>query len=118
MQGAVRRDRLGAGYVSVGLTFDRGSFNATSPDGAVRRWTLPPAGPGSNEDTLDRVRYDDYVLDLRAAGTPAREWLARARPTRSIGTAWPEDPHAVALSRSHDVLIHLHRVEASRLRDR
>ncbi|MGW0132128.1 erythromycin esterase family protein [Streptomyces sp. NPDC003299] len=118
MQGAFLRDRLGAGYVSVGLTFDRGSFNATSPDGAVRRWTLPPAGPGSNEETLDRVRYDDYALDLRAAGTPAREWLARARPTRSIGTAWPEDPHAVALSRSHDVLIHLHRVEASRLRDR
>ncbi|MEU1406535.1 erythromycin esterase family protein [Streptomyces sp. NPDC005728] len=119
MQGAFLRDRLGAGYVSVGLTFDRGSFNATGPDGAIHRWTLGPAGPGSNEATLDRVRYGDYVIDLRRLGSPAGAWLDRARPTRSIGTDYPDEgPYDVALARSHDVLIHLHRVEAARLRDR
>ncbi|GAA4081421.1 hypothetical protein [Streptomyces shaanxiensis] len=41
----------------------------------------------------------------------------QARPTRSIGTAYPDGPHDIALARSHDVLIHLHQVEASGLRD-
>jgi erythromycin esterase len=117
VQGAFLRDSLGSGYVSVGLTFDRGSFNATGQDGVIHRWTLGPAGPGSNEWTLDRVRFRDYVLDLRPVGSPAREWLARARPTRSIGTAYPDGPYDVALARTHDVLIHLHRVTAARLRE-
>ncbi|GAU66910.1 thiazole biosynthesis protein [Streptomyces sp. NBRC 110611] len=118
VQGAFLRDSLGSGYVSVGLTFEQGSFNATGPDGAVHRWALGPAGPGSNERTLDRVRYRDYAVDLRAVGAPARGWLAAARPTRSIGTDYPDGPYTVALGRSHDVLIHLHRVEAASLRDR
>ncbi|MGW3284902.1 erythromycin esterase family protein [Streptomyces sp. NPDC001002] len=118
MQGAFLRDRLGAGYVSVGLTFDRGSFNATGPDGAIHHWTLGPAPAGSNEETLDRARARDYVVDLRSVGSPAREWLAGARPTRTIGTDYPDGPYDIALARTHDVLIHLHRVSAARLRDR
>ncbi|MEU6372457.1 erythromycin esterase family protein [Streptomyces sp. NPDC046909] len=119
VQGAFLRDTLGAGYLNIGLTFDRGSFNATGQDDeTVRRWTLGPAGPGSNERTLDRVRHRDYVLDMRSAGSPAREWLLGARPTRSIGTAYPDGPYDTALARSYDVLVHLHRVEAARLRDR
>jgi erythromycin esterase len=117
-QGAFLRDSLGAGYVSVGVTFDRGSFNATGPDGDVRRWTLGPAAPGSNEETLDRVRYRDYAVDLRTVGEPARTWLSAARPTRSIGTDYPDTMPDVALATTHDVLIHLHRVQAARLRDR
>lgn len=120
VQGAFLRDRLGAGYVSVGLTFGHGSFNATGwDDDTIRRWTLGPAGPGSNERTLDRVRHGgDYVLDLRSVGSPADDWLRRARPTRSIGTACPDGPHDIALARSYDVLIHLREVEAAGLRDR
>jgi len=118
VQGAFLLDGVGPDYVSVGLTFDRGSFNATGQDGAIGRWTLGPAGPGSNEQTLDRVPHRDCVLDLCSAGSPAREWLRRARPTRSIGTDYPDGPYGIALVRTHDVLIHLHRVEAARLRDR
>ncbi|MBK3563786.1 MULTISPECIES: erythromycin esterase family protein [unclassified Streptomyces] len=118
MQGAFLRDTLGNGYLNVGLTFDRGSFNATGPDDAIHRWTLGPAGPGSNERTLDQVRFTDYLIDLRTVGSPARAWLDTARPTRSIGTAYPEDPGSIALARSYDVLVHLHRVTAARLRDR
>jgi erythromycin esterase len=84
----------------------------------VRRFTLGPAGPGTDERTLDRVRHRDYVVDLRTAPQPARNWLRDARPTRNIGTAYPEPEHEIALARSHDVLIHLHRAEAAHLRDR
>ena len=105
-------------YVNVGLTFDRGSFSATGPDDAIHRWTLGPAGPGSNERTLDQVWFTDYLVDLRTVGSPARAWLDKARPTRSVGTAHPEDPEDIALARSYDVLVHLHRVTAARLRDR
>ncbi|MFF1295766.1 MULTISPECIES: erythromycin esterase family protein [unclassified Streptomyces] len=119
VQGAFLRDSLGSRYVNIGLTFDHGSFNATGQeDETVRHWTLGPAGPASNERTLDRVRHRDYVLDLRSVGSPARAWLLGARPTRSIGTAYPDGPHDTALARSCDVLVHLHRVEAARLRER
>ncbi|MER7372805.1 erythromycin esterase family protein [Streptomyces lanatus] len=118
VQGAFLRERLGAGYVSVGLSFDRGSFNATGwEDDTIRRWTLGPAGPGTNEQVLDRVRHRDFMLDLRTVGAPADAWLRKARPTRGIGTAYPDGPHDIALARSYDVLIHLHQVEAARLRD-
>ncbi|MGW5695299.1 erythromycin esterase family protein [Streptomyces asiaticus] len=117
-QGAFLREGLGRGYMSVGLTFYQGSFNATGPDDAIHRWTLGPAGPGTNEQTLDRVRLRDYIIDLRTVGSPAHEWLTRARPTRTVGTGYPDGPYNIALAPTHDVLIHLHRVTAARLRDR
>lgn len=118
VQGSFLRDRPAEGYVSIGTTFDRGSFNATGDDGTVRRHTVGPAQPGSNEYTLDRVGHLDYVLDLRSAPPAARTWLATARATRSIGTAYPGPSGAeypVALASAHDIVIHLHRVTAARL---
>jgi erythromycin esterase len=117
VQGAFLREQLGRAYVSVGFTFDRGSFNATGPDGRLQRFTVGPAASGSNEATLDRVRHRDYILDLRTAPAVARTWLSTSRPTRSIGTDYPEAALDIALAASYDILIHLHRVEASRLRD-
>ncbi|MER6160103.1 erythromycin esterase family protein [Streptomyces sp. NPDC001868] len=118
MQGAYLRDRLGTAYVSVGFTFARGSFNATGPDGQVQRFTLGPLGAGANESTLDRVRYEDYVVDLRTVREPARTWLTRVRPTRSIGTVYPDREYDIALARNHDILIHLHDIDAARMLDR
>ncbi|MEU8786664.1 erythromycin esterase family protein [Streptomyces sp. NPDC048637] len=117
VQGSFLRDKLGKRYVSISMTFDRGSFNATGADGRVRAHTVGPAKPGSNEYTLDRVRYRDYVLDLRTAPPAARAWLATARTTRSIGTAypWPGTECQIALARSHDIVVHLHQVGAARL---
>ncbi len=117
VQGSFLRDTLGARYVSVGMTFDRGSFNATGADGQVRAFTVGPAKPGSNEYTLDRVRHRDYVLDLRTAPPAARRWLATARATKSIGTEYPGPgaEYRIALARSHDIVVHLHRVRAARL---
>lgn len=117
MQGSFLRDKLGTRYVSISTTFDRGSFHATGDDGKVRTYTVGPAKPGSNEYTLDRVRHRDYVLDLRTAPPAARAWLATARPTKNIGTAYPGPgvEYPIALGRSHDILVHLHRVGAARL---
>ncbi|WP_326944256.1 erythromycin esterase family protein [Amycolatopsis sp. NBC_01307] len=109
-QGSFLRDTLGANYVATGFTFDRGSFLSQDDAGTWRKFTVGAAGPGSNEDTLDRVRYQDYYLDLRTAPAAARAWLDVARPTYDIGTAFPVDPADIALARSYDLLIHLHDV--------
>jgi erythromycin esterase len=102
----------------VGLTVDRGSFNATGPGGQMERFSPGRAGAGTNEHTLDRVRYRDYGDDLRTARSRADDWLNKARPTRSIGIDYPDGPYDIALAPSHAILIHLHRVGAARLRDR
>ncbi|MEU4211813.1 erythromycin esterase family protein [Streptomyces sp. NPDC026206] len=117
MQGAFLRDRLGKHYVNVRLTFDAGSFNATTDpeESKVEVCTVGPAEPGSNEHTLDRVPYRDYVLDMRTAPAAARTWLKTARPTKDYGTAFPEPLRNTALADSTDILIHLHRVTAARL---
>ncbi|MGY5128215.1 erythromycin esterase family protein [Streptomyces nigrescens] len=107
VQGSFLRDKLGTRYVSISMTFDRGSFNATGADGRVRAHTVGPAKPSSNEYALDRVRHRDYVLDLRTVPPAARAWLATARSTRSIGTEYPGPgvESQIALARSHDIVV-------------
>ncbi|MFE0105015.1 erythromycin esterase family protein [Streptomyces sp. NPDC059009] len=114
MQGAFLRDALGTRYVSMGFTFDRGSFMA-QPTGSEtwRRFTVGAATRGMNEYTLDKVRHDDYFVDTRTLPNSARAWLSKARTTRSIGSGWPDGPYKIGLAPSHDVLIHLHRVTAA-----
>ncbi|WP_141711359.1 erythromycin esterase family protein [Jiangella alba] len=72
--GTLLRDSLGAGYVSIGFT-------------------------GADDDVLGRVRFDDYLIDLRRVTGPARRWLAAQ----------------VAPGHGHDLLIHLDDVRQSRL---
>ncbi|MEU5975315.1 erythromycin esterase family protein [Streptomyces sp. NPDC047315] len=118
MQGAFIRDALGRGYVNVGFTFGRGSFNAsdlTDPAEPIREFTVDPAGPGSNEEVLERVARRDYYLDLRTAPAAARAWADRARPTRSIGTGWPVEADRTRLLGAYDVLAHLPRITAADL---
>ncbi|WP_410658851.1 erythromycin esterase family protein [Amycolatopsis sp. lyj-112] len=111
-QGAFLRDTMGAGYLPIGFTFDRGSF--LSKDAALggdwKKFTVPAAARGSNEDTLDQVRHRDFYLDIRTASQSARSWLDTARPTRSIGTQFPVEAQDISLAQSFDVLIHLHDV--------
>ena len=114
-QGAFLRERLGTRYVSAGFTFNEGSFNAMEADRVWKPFTVGPAKAGNNEHTLHRVRPQDYFLDMRTAPAPARTWLDQARPTRSIGTDYPDPEHMVTLGQTYDVLIHLHRIKASDL---
>ncbi|GAA3506876.1 erythromycin esterase family protein [Streptomyces showdoensis] len=117
VQGDFLRERLGSGYLSVGLTFDHGSFNAFGADGAVHRFTVGPAAPGTIEHTLDRVRYHDSVVDLRNAPAAARAWLAAPHTVKNIGATYPgiADAPQIRLSESYDVVIHLQRVEAAHM---
>ncbi|MCZ0972121.1 erythromycin esterase family protein [Streptomyces albulus] len=118
-QGSFLHDALGADYLSIGTTFDRGSF--LSKDQAIggdwKTFTVPPAGPGTNEYTLDQVRYRDYYTDLRKVPATARNWLDISRPTYDVGTQFPNSTTPeLAIGRAYDVLFHLHTVrEASKL---
>ncbi|MEU7187231.1 erythromycin esterase family protein [Streptomyces sp. NPDC045470] len=117
VQGDFLRERLGTGYLSVGLTFDRGSFNAFGQDGGAHRFTVGPAAPGTTEHTLDRVRHRDFVVDLRKAPAAARTWLAAPHTVKNIGATYPgiADAPQIRLADSHDVVIHFHRVKAARM---
>ena len=78
MQGAFLRERLGGRYVSMGFTFDQGAFMAQGPDnGKWKSVTVGPATRGMNEHTLDKVRFDDYFVDLRTLPDRTRRGWAR-----------------------------------------
>ncbi|NJP99338.1 erythromycin esterase family protein [Streptomyces zingiberis] len=138
-QGAFLRDTLGKRYVSLGFTFNQGSFRAFSaeegPGSGERTVTIGAAAPGSNEHLLDQVgragqvgrpgkpgeQADgsgkagprDYFLDVRALSAAGRSWLNEPRPTRNIGAGWPVPEQDIALGGAHDILIHLHEVGAA-----
>ncbi|WP_051846270.1 erythromycin esterase family protein [Streptomyces sp. NRRL F-5053] len=116
--GSFLREMLGRDFVSVGTTFDSGSFNAREEDfgGPVRRFAVEPARPGTVESGLERVRHEDYVLDLRKAPPKARAWLEREHPlVHNIGLTFPVKTHRVSLAASYDVVLHFSRVHAARL---
>ena len=115
-QGAFLREQLGKRYLTIGQGFDRGSFNANDsedPEFRLRTFTIGSAPAGNNEHTLERVRYDDYVVDLRKLPRQTREWLSVERPTRDIGNVYPSPDLPIALGPSYDLLIHLDTVTAA-----
>lgn len=114
-QGAFLRDVLGTRYVSVGMSFFKGSFKAFgTDDDVIRTYSVGAAKPGSNEETLDKARQDDYILDMRTVPGPARAWLDTSRVTWNIGAGWP-DPvtYKSTPGKAHDVLIHLDEIKAT-----
>ncbi|MFI1920246.1 erythromycin esterase family protein [Nocardia sp. NPDC020380] len=117
-QGSFLHDAMGANYVAIGSTFDRGSFLSkdTALGGPWKKFTVGAAAPGSNEYTLNQVEYPDYYLDVRSAPAEARTWLDAARPTRQIGTEFPVEPENVALGRSFDVVVQLREVHEAEQR--
>ncbi|MEV7544097.1 erythromycin esterase family protein [Streptomyces sp. NPDC089915] len=111
-----------AGYASSDpATYPKTQGSFLSKDrplgGEWKKFTVGPAAPGTNESTLDRVRYRDYYVDLRKAPAAARSWLGVSRPTCSFGTKYPNDTTPeIAIGGAYDVLVHLHTVrEAGRL---
>ncbi|MEU8758207.1 erythromycin esterase family protein [Streptomyces sp. NPDC048659] len=119
LQGAFLRDALGAGYVAIGATFGRGSFNAhdtREPGEPVREFRVGPLGADSNAHVLDRVSDRPFLLDARTATPAARRWLAVARPTRSVGTAfpWEGDVTDVRLATAYDAVLHFPEISAAR----
>ncbi|OLF08616.1 erythromycin esterase family protein [Actinophytocola xanthii] len=116
VQGTFLRERWGQRYLSVGTTFHHGTFALLDrTNGGVRQVSVGPPPPNSNESTLDKVRRSDFVLDARAAPAVTRDWLAVARPTRQYAESFPDEDKSVALGRSFDVVVHVHRSTPSRL---
>lgn len=117
-QGRFLRAWMGDDYIAVGLTFDHGSFNATDVGDPlvaekVKKFTVGPAAPGTNEHLLDQVRHRDYMVDLRHVPPAAHDWLDRERASRMIGTDHPRPLNQVALRPSADILIHLNSIRAA-----
>ncbi len=115
-QGAFLREQLGKRYVTIGLSFDRGSFNAQDTENqqaGIRTFTIGSAPANNTEYTLERVRYDDYVVDLRTLPRQTKQWLTVQRPTRDIGNAYPSPDLPVSLAKSYDLMIHLDTVTAA-----
>jgi erythromycin esterase len=116
-QGTFLREQLGRDYLTIGTSFDHGSFNSQDiSDGKLKVFTLPPAAPGNNEYTLDKVPYRDYLVDLRHLPAGTRAWFDVRRPTRDIGTGYPTPDLPIRLGSSYDLLIHLNQVTAAHLR--
>ncbi|MFH8974309.1 erythromycin esterase family protein [Streptomyces sp. NPDC017890] len=119
-QGSVLRERLGDGYLAVGLSFDRGAVHATAQglqnpaDQDVGRVEVEPAAPGSAEHVLDRVGHRNWYADLRTAPPAARALLDVTRPKREIGTDYPPTGDQVNLLRSADLVVHLDEIRPSR----
>ncbi|MDX3370744.1 hypothetical protein PV387_32855 [Streptomyces sp. ME02-6987-2C] len=74
-------------------------------------WTPPRPGTTSTPWTRFAIATSPWT-----SAPPARAWLDTARPTRSYGLYWSDQDQETALGRSYDIVIHLHRVEAARLR--
>jgi erythromycin esterase len=116
-QGTFLREQLGRDYLTIGTSFDHGSFNSQDiSTGELKTFTLPPAAPGNNEYTLDKVPYRDYLVDLRHLPASTRAWFDVRRPTRDIGTGYPTPDLPIRLGPSYDLLIHLNQVTAAHLR--
>ncbi|PGH50345.1 erythromycin esterase family protein [Streptomyces sp. Ru87] len=122
VQGSFLRERLGKDYVSIGTTFGRGSFNAVDPGTGKRQVFTLGARPGSNEEMLNELGGRPFALDLRHTPPAARAWLALPRFTWSIGAAYSTTPGGyeepddeIALSRWHDILVHIPEVRAAEL---
>ncbi|WP_040911396.1 erythromycin esterase family protein [Wenjunlia vitaminophila] len=119
-EGAFLRDQFGKRYTSIRTSFGGGSFLAYDADSVqtpvpLDVFTVGPPAPDSNEYTLNKVPYRDYLLDLRTVRPPARKWLTVARPTYEIGVLWPVPLPDTALRPSSDLLIHLRHVDAAHL---
>ncbi|MFG1708536.1 erythromycin esterase family protein [Nonomuraea sp. M3C6] len=127
--GGVLRERLADRFVTVGTSFDQGGYNFLIDKGECPEGSLPAerpltckgsvaaAGADYNEYVLDQVRHRDFILDTRTAPRAARDWLAESRPTRLIGGGFwsPDQATKVALGKSFDIVIHLHKVKAATL---
>jgi erythromycin esterase len=106
--GSYLRERLGAGYLAVGLTFSHGSAPYSVPPPAP---VLADAVLGSAAAALG---LDGYAVDLRdrAAPPPVRAWLSAPAMARLIGPRYdPADDAAFhmaggSLSEWFDVIVH------------
>lgn len=118
-EGAWLKQFLGRGYVSFGLAFYQGSFLAVDKNTRLlTKYTLGPPPPANAEGVLGRVRFPDYMLDMRTVDNPARAWLSKDQPVRNILAVETEDTveneiEELPLRYTYEHLIMIHDITAS-----
>lgn len=121
------RDALGPKVVSVGFTFDHGSFRAVEMPvhlkHGVRDFEVEPAAAASIAGELAALGLERALFDLRslAPGSAARTWFEAGRPWRDLeSTYWVPKPGAASkgmrmnITKAFDVLVFLKETRASR----
>ena len=86
--------------------------------GYLRKFTVGPPPPANAERVLGRVRFPDYMLDMRTVCQPARAWLDEEHPVRYIFAAETEESASkeiveTPLRRAYDILIYVRDITAS-----
>ncbi|WP_154794427.1 erythromycin esterase family protein [Occultella kanbiaonis] len=106
--GSHLEDWYGRGYVTIGFTFDHGTY-LTDAGATIE---LPPATPGWFEQPLADVRYAQFVLRLdRHVPRPVRDWLDAPLTTRGLPEYGSESvAHGGTLRDWFDVLVHTQEV--------
>ena len=110
--GSHLEDWYGCDYVTVGFTFDRGTYLT----GEGQTVDLPPASAGWFEQPLADVRSEQFVLDLGRPAPPAvREWLDAPLTTRGLLEHGSESlAYGGNLRDWFDVLVHTQQVSPAR----
>lgn len=111
---------FGADYYALGLSFNRGGFQARTLGGnvtigALDGFDIGPAPPETVEWELARAGVGDFLLDLRGATMSAEvaQWFEQPRLMRTIGLGYApggEEPlHRLKLRETFDGLAFIDR---------
>lgn len=106
--GSHLEDWYGHRYVTVGFTFDHGTYRT----GEGQTVELPPASAGWFDQPLGDVRSEQFVLDLgRPAPPSVRGWLDAPLTTRGLPEYGSESlAYGGSLRDWFDVLVHTQQV--------
>jgi erythromycin esterase len=109
--GSYLADWYGDGYVRIGFTYDRGTYQT---DGGVVN--LPAAAPGWFEEPLGDVPSAQFLLTLDGpAPSAVREWLDRPLHTRGLPEFGHESTmYGGALREWYNVIVHRQQVTPAR----
>ena len=119
--------RFGPDYLSVGFSFDHGSFNAVirpaTVGPSVRPATVEPAHRGSYEYEFQRTGHPRFLLDvrpLRVSAPASAAWMRGPLGMRNVGSVYqPASPASyfspTRLPNPYDVVIHFSETTPSTL---
>jgi erythromycin esterase len=119
MLGQYLRERFLGDYMTFGLAFDHGSFNAEDGNHLIRESTVSSV-PGTLDATLADAGPPIFALDLRALPGEVQDWFAQGQASRSIGTFYAADFDEISWTRMDtralfDALLFVRETSAARL---